>query len=76
MGRLTRQELRVARMLAHRRTNYEIAQELGISVNTVKRHVSMVLLKLGVSSRLDIERATERFEQVTYRNDAPRADDP
>lgn len=52
---LTEQEQRVAELLRRRRTNREIAKELGIAVNTVKRHVSMVLLKLGATSRLDVE---------------------
>lgn len=48
---LTAQELRVARLLARGRSNREIADELVLSVETVKSHVQRVLRKLGVTSR-------------------------
>ncbi|MHB8696148.1 MAG: helix-turn-helix transcriptional regulator [Solirubrobacteraceae bacterium] len=49
--KLTGQELRVARLLATGRSNREIAEELVVSVDTVKSHVARVLRKLGVSNR-------------------------
>lgn len=48
---LTDREREVLRLLAHGRSNREIARELVIAVGTVKRHVSNVLGKLGVASR-------------------------
>jgi len=48
---LTPREALVALQLAEGRTNDEIAQRLGISLNTVRRHVERVLPKLDVHSR-------------------------
>ncbi|MGI5225232.1 ATP-binding protein [Actinoallomurus sp. CA-142502] len=48
---LTRRELDVLRLLAHGRSNQQIATELFISVNTVATHVTRVLAKLGAVSR-------------------------
>ncbi|HUF12995.1 MAG TPA: helix-turn-helix transcriptional regulator [Longimicrobiales bacterium] len=53
---LTRRQARVATLLADRRTNQEVAQQLSVSVHTVKRHVEQVLLKLGVERREHVER--------------------
>lgn len=53
---LTRQQARVALLLAERRTNREISERLCISVHTTKRHVEQVLAKLGVGSRGRVER--------------------
>ena len=48
---LTQQELRVLRLLALGRSNQDIAQELVVSLNTVKTHVKNLYSKLHVSSR-------------------------
>ncbi|MBI5949366.1 MAG: helix-turn-helix transcriptional regulator [Chloroflexi bacterium] len=48
---LTRRQRDVLRLIAQGRTNPEIAEELGISFETVKSHVSEVLAKLGVDRR-------------------------
>jgi len=64
-SKLTQKELQVASLLANRRTNAEISREMEISANTVKHHVSMVLLKLGVDSRLQVEQLTD------FHNDEP-----
>jgi DNA-binding CsgD family transcriptional regulator len=53
--RLTPTQARVAQMLVTRRTNAEIAALLEISIHTVRRHVEAVLLRLGVSSRWEVE---------------------
>ncbi len=50
---LTRRELEVLRMVADGLTNREIADSLFISVPTVKRHLSTIFGKLGVTSRVD-----------------------
>ncbi len=49
--RLTRREAAVSRLLARGHTNAHVAQLLGISVHTARRHAERVLLKLGVHSR-------------------------
>ncbi|WP_412068202.1 response regulator [Rubrivirga sp. IMCC43871] len=43
-------ELEVVRLMARGKDNYEIAETLGISPNTVRNHVSSAYDKLGVSS--------------------------
>jgi NarL family two-component system response regulator LiaR len=48
---LTERELQVLRLLAHGRTNREIAQELIVGVETVKTHVGNILAKLHLAHR-------------------------
>ena len=48
---LTQREKEVAALAALGLTNKEIAKELGISVKTVKAHLSLVFQKLGVKKR-------------------------
>lgn len=48
---LSVRELEALRRAADGRTNKEIATELGISTYTVQKHMSNILLKLGVASR-------------------------
>jgi DNA-binding CsgD family transcriptional regulator len=50
---LTERELVVLRYLSSRLTTSEIAQQLYVSVNTVRTHAKAVYGKLGVSSRHD-----------------------
>ena len=54
---LTAREMQVARLLAARHGSAAIAQTLGVSVHTARRHVEHVFMKLGVHSRRDVERA-------------------
>jgi LuxR family maltose regulon positive regulatory protein len=49
---LSERELQVLQLLARGASNQEIAQELVIVVDTVKRHVSHIFSKLGVKNRL------------------------
>jgi len=49
--RLTRKEVRVARLLVQHKTNAQIADELCISPHTARHHTQSVLEKLGVRSR-------------------------
>ncbi len=51
---LTPQESRVARLLAERKTNEEIAETLVISPHTARGHTEKVLSKLGVESRFEV----------------------
>jgi len=50
-GLLTPREQEVLDLIRAGRTNSQIAEALGISVETVKQHVSAVLAKLGVETR-------------------------
>lgn len=52
-GSLTPRELEVLKLLAGGKTNKEIAWQLRITVHTAKKHVSQVLAKLDVSSRME-----------------------
>jgi LuxR family maltose regulon positive regulatory protein len=52
--------LEVLRLLAMGRSNQAIARELVVAMGTVKRHVSNIMGKLGVQSRLEaVARARE-----------------
>jgi DNA-binding CsgD family transcriptional regulator len=59
---LTRREAQVARLLARRATNREIAEQLAMSPHTVRHHAENVFAKLGVHSRraigMQLESAT------------------
>ena len=48
---LTARETEVLRLLAAGKTNRRIAQEMHLSLSTVKRHVERIIAKLGVSDR-------------------------
>jgi DNA-binding NarL/FixJ family response regulator len=49
---LTERQLLVLRMSAQGRSMAEIARQLGVSVNTVKKHVELILLNLGAVNRM------------------------
>ena len=51
IDRLSQRELEVLRLIADGATNKEIADELVLTVNTVKRHISNIFGKLEVSNR-------------------------
>jgi LuxR family transcriptional regulator, maltose regulon positive regulatory protein len=53
---LSGRELEVLQLLAHGASNLEVAQELVIAVDTVKRHVSHIFSKLGVQNRVQAVR--------------------
>jgi DNA-binding CsgD family transcriptional regulator len=48
---LTRREAQIARLLARRATNREIAERLDLSPHTVRHHIENLFAKLGVHSR-------------------------
>ena len=58
---LSQREREVLQLLAGGASNQEIAQELVIALDTVKRHVSHIFAKLGVSNRVQaVRQARER----------------
>jgi DNA-binding NarL/FixJ family response regulator len=60
---LTSRESDVARLMADRLSNFEIARRLGISVHTVRRHSERVLSKIEIHSRNDVRAA---FTNASY----------
>jgi DNA-binding CsgD family transcriptional regulator len=50
---LSEREAEVLRLVAAGRSNREIGEELSISANTVDRHVSNILTKIGASNRAE-----------------------
>ncbi|WP_233507336.1 response regulator transcription factor [Spongiactinospora gelatinilytica] len=48
---LSERELRVLELIAHGLSNTQIAQEVGLSVSTVKNRVSDLFAKLGIRDR-------------------------
>jgi len=57
---LTARELEVLGLLAAGRSNQRIAEELVVTLDTVKKHVSHLMDKLGVANRTEaVARARE-----------------
>lgn len=48
---LTKREAQIARLLARRATNGEIAEQLALSPHTVRHHTESIFAKLGIRSR-------------------------
>ncbi|KUL33179.1 transcriptional regulator [Streptomyces regalis] len=62
-GRLTAQQLLVARMAAEGATNREIAARLALSPRTIDHHLRGVFTRLGIRSRIELVRiVAERDE--------------
>ena len=53
---LTKRELEIARLIAHEMTSRDIATKLFISERTVEAHVTNMLNKLGLNSRIELAR--------------------
>ncbi len=51
---LTPRETEILRLLAHGRSNQQIADELVLSVRTVERHIGNIYGKLGVGNRTEL----------------------
>ncbi len=58
---LSEREIEVLRLLAAGRSNHEIAEELSVALDTVKKHVSHILAKLGATNRTE---ATARAREL------------
>jgi DNA-binding CsgD family transcriptional regulator len=63
MEALTERELEIARLTVERRTNREIGQRLFLSEKTIETHMRNIFFKLGVPSRIEVARATERADR-------------
>jgi len=66
ISELTPRERQVAELIARGYTNPQIAAELTITRETTKTHVSNILSKLGVRSRIEVRSimAGRRFEHA------------
>jgi len=51
VDQLSQREVEVLRLLAIGMSNHQIAEELVVTLDTVKKHVSHILGKLGATSR-------------------------
>jgi DNA-binding NarL/FixJ family response regulator len=51
LARLTKREQDLARLVCDGRSNQEIADESGLSLETVKKHLHSIFCKLEVPSR-------------------------
>lgn len=58
---LSERELQVLHLMEKGASNQEIAQELVIAYDTVKRHVRHILAKLGVQNRVQAVRQAHKF---------------
>jgi LuxR family maltose regulon positive regulatory protein len=61
---LSEQEQRVLRLLGEGLTNPEIAEELVISLNTVKTHIKSIYRKLNLSGRREARQAARHLNLV------------
>jgi len=64
LATLTGRELQVARLIADRRTNAQIAAELYLAPKTVETHIRNLFSKLDVSSRVEIARMVEHADRA------------
>lgn len=53
-AKLTARQLQIVRAVVEGRSNKDIAEKLSISEETVKRHLTMIFDKTGMSSRLEL----------------------
>jgi DNA-binding NarL/FixJ family response regulator len=63
---LTARELEVLELMAHGMLNKQVAQRLGLSLNTVRNHSQNILYKLRAHSRLEAVAAAMRDGIISY----------
>ena len=63
---LSGRELQIARLVADRKTNPEIAAELFLSPKTIEAHLRTTFRKMNVTSRVELARAVERAERGSH----------
>lgn len=61
---LTKKESRVCLLIARGRSTRSIAEELSISVHTVKRHTERIFAKLNAASRVEVASRVLSIEPV------------
>jgi len=70
---LTKRELDIVSLIAQGGTNKEIAKDLGITEDTVKRHLTNIFNKVGTSTRLELALFAVDRHLVTKGFDEPIA---
>ena len=65
LAALSGRELQIARLVADRKTNLEIAAELFLSPKTVEAHLRTAFRKVNVTSRVELARAVERADRAS-----------
>jgi NarL family two-component system response regulator LiaR len=73
-GDLTQRERDVLSLMVEGLNNPEIATRLGVSRSTIKTHVSNILAKLGVASRLEAVTLALNINWSSDRNRSPPCD--
>lgn len=74
---LSKQESRIARLVAEGRTNREIASHLGLSEHTVKNYLFKIFDKLGISNRVELVLyAMSQVEHVVGGSEGEAVDSP
>jgi DNA-binding NarL/FixJ family response regulator len=68
LSSLTGRERHVLRLLVDGLTSRDLAEQLGVSVNTVRTHMNRIFRKLGVHHRLEAVRVARRAGLVTGRS--------
>ena len=63
---LTRRELQLLNHLARGQSNKAIAEELHLSVNTIRNYMQSVLAKLGAHSKLEAVSTAVREGLIDY----------
>lgn len=66
IGSLTEREKQVFELISEGKNNSQIAQQLYISLGTVKKHSSNILSKLNLTNRIDIIIFAEKMKQGCY----------
>ena len=67
MTAMTSRQMEVARLIRDDLSNKEIAAQLGISDQTVKNHITLMLRSLRVASRVGIALWVDRLEREQER---------
>ena len=70
-GILTRREKQILRLTATGATNAEVAEELNVSMHTVKTHVYNLFRKIGVTNRIQaVNWAKENMHELHDKEEA------